>query len=77
MDFGSDRFVDGRWFRVLTVIYQFTRECLTLLVDRGLSGEKVAAALEVEVSQREAPMSITVDNGSEFASQAMDEWVYR
>jgi putative transposase len=42
-----------------------------------LSGEKVAAALEVEVSQRGAPMSITVDNGSEFASRAMDEWAYR
>jgi putative transposase len=77
MDFVSDRFVDGRWFRVLTVIDQFTRECLLLLVDSALSGEKVAAALEHVVSQRGLPMSITVDNGSEFASRAMDAWAYR
>ena len=77
MDFVSDRFVDGRWFRVLTVIDQFTRECLLLLVDSALSGEKVAAALENVVSQRGVPMSITVDNGSEFASRAMDGWAYR
>ncbi|MGB6235505.1 MAG: IS3 family transposase [Candidatus Acidiferrales bacterium] len=76
MDFVSDRFVDGRWFRVLTVIDQFTRECLLLLVDSALSGEKVAVALEPVVSQRGVPMSITVDNGSEFASRAMDAWAY-
>jgi putative transposase len=29
MDFVSDRFADGRWFRVLTVVHQYTRECLT------------------------------------------------
>lgn len=77
MDFVSDRLVDGRWFRVLTVIDQFTRECLLLLVDNALSGEKAAAASEVIVSQRGVPMSITVDNGSEFASRAMDAWAYR
>jgi putative transposase len=77
MDFVSDRFVDGRWFRVLAVIDQFTRECLLLLVDSTLSGEKVAAGLEGVVSQRGVPKSITVDNGSEFASRAMDAWAYR
>ncbi len=76
MDFVSDRLADGRWFRVLTVIDQFTRECLLLLADRSLSGEKVAVALERVVGQRRAPKSITVDNGSEFASKAMDAWAY-
>lgn len=76
MDFVSDRFVDGLWFRVLTVFDQFTRECLLLLVDSALSGEKVALALEPVVSQRGVPMSITEDNGSEFASRAMDAWAY-
>ena len=76
MDFVSDRFVDGRWFRVLTVVDQFTRECLLLLADSALSGEKVAVALERVVSQRGVPTSITVDNGSEFASRAMDAWAY-
>ena len=61
---------------MLTVIDQFTRECLLLLVDSALSGEKVAVALEHVVSRRGVPMSITVDNGSEFASRAMDAWAY-
>lgn len=43
-DFVSDWLVDGRWFLVLTVVDQFTRECLLLLVDSWLSGEKAAAA---------------------------------
>jgi len=77
MDFVSDRFADGRWFRVLIVVDQFTRECLLLLADSSLSGEKVAAALERVVGERRAPISITVDHGSEFASQAMDLWAYQ
>ena len=77
MDFVSARFADGRWFRVLTVVDQFTRECLLLLADNSLSGEKVAAALECVVGERRALISITVDNGSEFASQAIDTWAYR
>lgn len=77
MDFMSARLADGRWFRILTVVDQFTRECLCLLADQSLTGEKVAQALEPVVHQRGAPRSITVDNGSEFASRVMDAWAYR
>jgi putative transposase len=77
MDFMSARVADGRWFRILTVVDQFTRECLCLLADQSLTGEKVAQALEPVVAQRGAPRSITVDNGSEFASRNMDAWAYR
>jgi len=73
----SDRVADGRCFRILTVIDQFTRECLCLLPDQSLTGGKVAQALELVVGQRGAPRSITVDNGSEFASRVMDAWAYR
>ena len=73
----SARVVDGRWFRILTVVDQFTRECLCLVTDQSLTGEKVAAALEPLVLQRGAPRAITVDNGSEFASRVMDAWAYR
>jgi putative transposase len=59
---------------VLTVVDQFTRECLTLFADNALSGEKVAIALDKVVPLRGAPESITVDNGTEFASKAMDLW---
>lgn len=73
----SERVADGRSFRILTVVDQFTRECLCLLADRSLTGEKVAQALELLVGQRGTPRSITVDNGSEFASRVMDAWAYR
>jgi putative transposase len=66
-----------RWIRVLTVVDQFTRECLVLFADNALSGEKVATALDKIVVLRGTPESITVDNGSEFASKAMDLWAYK
>jgi putative transposase len=77
MDFVAQRLPDGRWIRVLTVVDQFTRECLTLFADHALSGEKVAIALDKIVVLRGAPGSITVDNGTEFASKAMDLWAYK
>jgi putative transposase len=77
MDFMSERVADGRWFRILTVVDQFTRECLCLLADQSLTGEKVTQALEPVVRHRGVPHSITVDNGSEFASRVMDAWAYR
>jgi putative transposase len=76
MDFVAQRLPDGRWIRVLTVVDQFTRECLTLHADTALSGEKVALALSEIVRLRGAPQSITVDNGTEFSSKAMDLWAY-
>jgi putative transposase len=77
MDFVAQRLADGRWVRVLTVIDQFTRECLLLYADTALSGGKVALALHAVVASRGAPQSITVDNGTEFASRAMDLWAYQ
>jgi len=77
MDFMSAKLVEGRWFRVLTVIDQFTRECLALVADLALNGHRVALALSQVVAQREAPESIIADNGSEFAGKAMDAWAYQ
>jgi putative transposase len=77
MDFVAQRLADGRWIRVLTVVDQFTRECLTLFADTSLNGDKVAAQLDRIVIQRGAPQSITVDNGTEFASKAIDHWAYK
>jgi transposase InsO family protein len=72
MDFMRAKLLDGRWFRVLTVIDQFTREGLALVADGVLNGQRVARALSHLVAERGAPESITADNGSEFASKAMD-----
>ena len=65
MDVVAARLLDGRWFRVLTVVDQFTRECLLLLADSSLTGQKVALALSQVIAARGTPVSITVDNGTE------------
>ena len=77
MDFVSDRLVDGRWFRVLTVVDQYTRECLCAHADRSQTGGKVAEQLERVIVRRGVPETITADNGSEFAGQAMDYWAHQ
>lgn len=77
MDFVHDRLTDGRWFRILTVVDQFTRECVLLAAEGAFNGDKVGRALEPAMRMRGAPASITVDNGSEFASRALDAWAYR
>jgi putative transposase len=76
MDFVSARLADGRWFRTLTVLDLYTRESLTLVAERSLTGVKVAAALSRVLADRAAPQAITVDNGGEFVSRAMDAWAY-
>ena len=66
---------DGRWFRILTVVDQFTRECVGLAADRSMTGMKVAQALKRARQERGSlPESITVDNGSEFCSRALEAW---
>ena len=77
MDFVSDRFADGRWFRILTVVDQYTRECLCAYADRSQTGEKVVEQMKHLVAVRGVPESITTDNGSEFAGQAMEVWAYQ
>jgi putative transposase len=54
MDFVSDKLADGRSFRILTVVDQFTRECVALGADRSMTGIKVAQALERARREREA-----------------------
>jgi putative transposase len=77
MDFVSDRFADGRWFRILTVVDQYTRECLCAFADRSQTGEKVVAQMKRLVAMRGVPESITTDNGSEFSGKAMEIWAYQ
>ena len=74
MDFVSARTTDGRWFRTLTVVDIYTREALALVADRSLTGVKVAAALTTVLQHRQKPDAISVDNGTEFVSKAMDGW---
>jgi len=77
MDFVSDRVADGRWFRILTVVDQYTRECLCAYADRSQTGEKVVVQMKRLALLRGVPESITTDNGGEFAGKAMETWAYQ
>lgn len=74
MDFVAARLEDGRPFRILTVVDQFTRECVAIAARQRFGGADVAAILDGAIAGRGRPVSITVDNGSEFAGRAMDAW---
>lgn len=76
MDFVSDRLVNGRWFRILTAVDQYTRECLCAFADRSQTGEKVVEQMKRLAAARGLPESITTDNGSEFVGRAMETWAY-
>ena len=74
MDFVHDRLEDGRKFRILTVVDQFTKECVALHAKPRLFGLDMAEALDLVIRERGKPASITVDNGAEFAGKVMDAW---
>ena len=74
MDFVRDTLVDGRPFRIWTVVDDATRECPFLLVERSLPAVRVVDALETLRLGRGLPRTLVCDNGPEFVSQAMDQW---
>jgi len=75
LDFVSDAFTDGRRFRVLAVIDDYSRECLALVADTSLSGARVARELDAIIAKRGGkPKTIVSDNGTEFTSMAILKW---
>lgn len=74
MDFISDGLASGQAIRALTVLDNFTRECLAIEVDTSLSGERVARVLTQLGERRGWPQRIVVDNGPEFTSRCMTAW---
>lgn len=74
LDFVSDAFTDGRRFRVLAVVDDYTRECLALVADTSLSGLRVARELDQIIACRGQPCTIVSDNGTEFTSMAILRW---
>ena len=71
LDFVSDVLNDGRRFRILNVIDDFTRECLTTVVDNSLSGIRVARELDRIAERRGYPLMVVSDNGTELTSNAI------
>ena len=74
LDFVSDAFTDGRRFRVLAVIDDHSRECLALVADTSLSGQRVTRELDAIIARRGKPKTIVSDNGTELTSMAVLKW---
>ena len=74
LDFVSDALTDGRKFRVLVVVDDYSRECLTLMTDTSLSGLRVARELTALIARRGPPQTIVSDNGTELTSMAILKW---
>ena len=74
VDFVADVLSDGRRFRILAVVDDFTRENLALIVDTSLSGVRVARELDRIVRERGRPCMVVSDNGTEFTSNAILAW---
>lgn len=74
-DFVEDRTRDGRKIRMLTVIDEFTRECLAIEVKRRLNSQDVLAVLARLFVGRGVPDHVRSDNGPEFAAKAVRKWL--
>ncbi len=74
MDFVHDSLQDGRRFRTLTIVDQFSRECPAIVVDTSVSGQRVTRVLEELAEVTGLPQVIVMDNGPEFTSKAMLGW---
>jgi putative transposase len=72
MDLVHDALTDGRPFRVLTVLDQWSRQSPILEVACRMSGETVGAALDRALAGRTPPRSITANHGTEFLSRALE-----
>ena len=77
MDFVTDSLVTGRRFRALSIVDDYSRECLAIEVDTSLGGARVVAVLDRLAETKGLPRTITMDNGPEFTSRCLDEWAYR
>lgn len=74
LDFVSDAFTDGRRFRVLAVVDDYSRECLAHVADTSLSGLRVTRELTELIKRRGKPNTIVSDNGTELTSMAVLKW---
>jgi len=74
LDFLSDAFADGRRFRILAIVDDFTRECLALVPDTSLPGLRVARELDTLIACRGRPAMCVSDNGTELSGMAILRW---
>jgi len=77
LDFVHDTLQSARRIRALTIVDDFTREVLTLVVDTSIGGLRVCRELAVIAAVRGLPKLIVMDNGAEFTGKALDAWAYQ
>jgi len=77
LDFVSDQLANGRRFRVLNVVDDFSRECVLQVVDFSISGQRLARELDRLAEHRALPKTIVCDNGPELTSKALFFWSRR
>ena len=74
-DFISDRTDNGGKLRILSVLDEYTRECLVLHVARQLTAVDLIAVMERLVAQRGVPAHLRSDSGSEFVARTLQAWL--
>jgi len=77
MDFMADALGNGRRFRTLNIVDEYTREAPAIEVDTSLPGARVVRVLEELKQQGRKPEWIVTDNGPEFTGKDLDEWAYK
>jgi putative transposase len=77
MDFMSDQLSSGRRIRLFNVIDDFTRQCLAIVVDVSINGQRVARELSRLIDLNGRPGFIVCDNGTEYTSLVMFDWAQR
>lgn len=76
MDFVTDSLFNGRRFRCLTAVDNYSRECLAIEAGQHIREEDVVKVMNQISFERGVPRSIHVDNGPEFISKELDKWAY-
>lgn len=77
MDFVMDALSSARRIKCLTIVDDYTKECLDIPVAMGMSGDEVVKALEAVAAFRGYPEAVRTDQGPEFTGKALDQWAYK
>lgn len=77
MDFIHDQLANGRRFRTLTLVDDFTRQCPALWTDLAIGGIGVVAVLERLAKTQDLPQASTQDNGPEFTGKTLHDWAQK
>ena len=76
-DFVADRTHDGRPLKMLTVLDEYSRECLAIVVARRLRADDVLQTLSELFVEHGPPANLRSDNGPEFTAKVVREWLER